>query len=603
MAEAAARAAANRGVTLPVDLRLWQLVDHVPVPDQPPPTIDGPGTGTGPDVVDDLAAVLEAVTPRTRRRATGLHVTPSWLADRVVGLALDDLDTPPAELTVCDPACGGGAFLLAVARALAAQGIDRPTIVRHHLWGADVDPVGLAAAEAALAVWAGEAPPSGHLAIGDTLTRPAEALWPDRPADGFAVVVGNPPFLNQLESATVRSSRLTERLRKRFGEAVQPYTDTAWLFLLAACDMARAGGRVAMVQPLSLGAARDATVVRDALDERAELRDLWVEEGGRSFAASVQVCAPVLQVRPSSGSVTHPQQHSGGEAASTTGGRAGPGGGWGHGTTFRSQNGKNGWAGRLADATGIPPVELAEGPTVGEWAKVVAGFREEYYGLVPLVTEAEDIPPDDRHPLVTAGVLDWGRSAWGERPTRFLKRSWDAPVVDLSRLEDSEVEAALPPGCRRWLGHTSRPKVVVATQTRVVELAVDAEGCWVASVPTVIVVPHDVDDIWLLAAAMASPSATAWLARRAPGVALARHALKVAARDLAALPLPVDHGAWGDAARWLRAYAALPDDELLGLYTEAAVAAYDAPPELVDWWRGRATATGKPTRRSPGVPG
>jgi N-6 DNA methylase len=578
VAEAATRAAASRGVTLPVDLRLWQLVDRIPAGPVPPeagalaPSASAAPASDEGDVVDHLAAVLEAVTPPTRRRATGLHVTPSWLADQVVGMALDGLDRSdgPAVTggpTVCDPACGGGAFLLAVARALEARGVDRPTVVREHLWGADVDPVGLAAAEAALAVWAGEAPPPGRLVQGDTLTRPAAGLWPDLPAEGFAAVVGNPPFLNQLESATVRSSRLTERLRRRFGEAVQPYTDTAWLFLLAACEMARPGGRVAMVQPLSLGAARDAAAVRAVLDQRAELCQLWADGERRSFAAAVEVCVPVLQVRPPSG----PRAPS----APT-----GPGG------EGRAPN-PNRWAERLADVSGIPAAELADGPTVGQRAKVVAGFREEYYGIVPLVAEADDVEPDVRHPLVTAGVLDWGHSAWGRRPSRFAKRSWAAPVVDLARRDDPEIEAGLPPGCRRWLGHTTRPKVVVATQTQVVELAVDAEGRWVASVPTVIVVPHDVADLWLLAAAMASPSATAWLARRAPGVALTRHALKVSARDLSALPLPVDRAAWDEAAAQLRAYAGDPTEAAFDAYTAAAAAAYDAPGPLVAWWRAR----------------
>lgn len=563
VAEAATRAAADRGVTLPVDLRLWQLVDEIPTGAPLPPV---PPDGAGGDVVDQLAAVLEAVTPPTRRRATGLHVTPSWLADRVVALAVDDLAAPDRPLTVCDPACGGGAFLLAAARALEARGIDRRTVVRHHLWGADVDPVGLAAAEAALAVWAGTAPPPGRLVVGDTLARPAGTPWPDRPGEGFDLVVGNPPFLNQLGSATVRSSRLTERLRKRFGEAVQPYTDTAWLFLLAACEMTRAGGRVAMVQPLSLGAARDAAAVRSALDQRAELRELWVDDG-RSFAAAVQVCAPVLTVRSGHSSSCQDARSS-------------------------AQNGmgaQNGWAARLADATGVPvPVMPEDGATVGEWAKVQAGFREEYYGLVPLVAEADEVGPEARcHPLVTAGVLDWGRSAWGQRASRFAKRSWTAPVVDLARRDDPAVDAALPPGCRRWLAHTSRPKVVVATQTRVVELAVDADGCWVASVPTVVVVPHDVDDLWLLAAAMASPSATAWLARRAPGVALTRHALKVSARDLSALPLPVDRPAWDEAAGHMRSYVTDPSDASFEAYVDCATAAYAAPASLVDWWRSR----------------
>ena len=49
-----------------------------------------------------------------------------------------------------------------------------------------------------------------------------------------------------------------------------------------------------------------------------------------------------------------------------------------------------------------------------EIATATAGFRDQFYGLIPFV---RDGPADA--PLVTSGLLDPGRSAWGERPARF----------------------------------------------------------------------------------------------------------------------------------------------------------------------------------------
>ena len=244
--------------------------------------------GAGPV---DLAAALEAATSPRQRRARGLHVTPSWLADHLVGLVVQGAGD---ALAACDPACGGGAFLLAVARALHAAGVPRRQVVEEMLWGADIDPVGLAAAEAALAIWSGGAvPPPGRLVVGDPLHHGAD-LWPDRPAGGFDLVVGNPPFQNQLGKATARAASDREALRRRFGAAVRAYTDTAWLFLLLGCQVARPGGRVVMVQPDSLAAARDAAAVRDEVDALADLESLWVDDR-EVFEASVRVCAPVLR--------------------------------------------------------------------------------------------------------------------------------------------------------------------------------------------------------------------------------------------------------------------------------------------------------------------
>ena len=538
VAGAAVRLATATGRRLPDDLRLWALAGGRPeVGDSAVEPAFAPGA--------DLAGALEAATGKGQRRANGLHVTPRWLADRLVARALDGLGATPA-VTVCDPACGGGAFLVAAARRLHRRGADRRRVVRHLLWGADIDPVGLAVAEAALALWAGEAPPPGRLVAADTLAD-GGAVWPDRPAPGFHVVVGNPPFQSQLGRATARTPDQQARLRDRYGPAVRAYTDAAWLFLLAGCDLARPGGRVALVEPQSLAGARDAAAVRSAVDERARLLDLWVDERP-VFAASVRVCAPVLEVGPQ-----------------------------------RRNAEPNAWSERFADAVGIPRVHTTSVSTIGDLADVIAGFRDQYYGLVDVVREhaAGDVAVS---PLVTSGLIDWLGCSWGCRPARFAKRTWRAPVVDLAELEGSGGRAA-----RRWVARTGVPKLVVATQTRVVEAAVDAAGSWVPSVPVLSVVPNDPADLWRLAAAVASPAATAWLLGRSPGTALARGALKVSAPDLLALPLPSDHGAWDEATAAVRVLTTGPPSPAASdRFLEAAAAAYATPPGLTAWWRERA---------------
>jgi hypothetical protein len=157
-------------------------------------------------------------------------------------------------------------------------------------------------------------------------------------------------------------------------------------------------------------------------------------------------------------------------------------------------------------------------------------------------------------------------------------------VVDLAELERTGGRAA-----RRWVARARVPKLLVATQTRVIEAAVDAPGSWVPSVPVVSVVPHDPADLWRVAAAVVSPAATAWLLGRAPGTALARGAIKVAAPDLMALPLPADRGAWDEAAAAVRTIATGPaSPAACDGFLAAAAAAYATPPSLTAWWRERA---------------
>lgn len=494
------------GVDLADDLSLWALAggrpQRTPAPGRP----------------DELGLLLEAATHAPQRRARGLHYTPEGLASGLVERALAGHRQP----SVCDPSCGGGALLLAAARHQAQAGGD-PAEILGRLWGADIDPLAVATTEVALNLWARRRPPPGNLVIADMLQAPP--TWAP-----FDVVVGNPPFLSQLDAATTRSSADGERWRARFGGAVQAYTNPAALFLLAGCLLTRSGGTVAMVQPQSVMGARDAAGVREAVDGQAWLREVWVPNG-RAFAAAVEVCVPVLDV------------------------------GAGHGEAPS-------WGEHLARSFGVPRVALGPGATLADEAVTAAAFRAEYYGIAPHVREEEDLPGG--RPLLTTGLVDLGRSAWGERPARVAGRRWERPVVDVAALEG---RASV------WANRSAAPKLIIASQTRVVEVVVDADGRFVPGVPLV-VAWAPASRLWALAAALASPPVTAWAAARAAGTALAPGALKLTAALVREAPLPIDHDAWRAGAD------ALERRDLLR-FADAMTAAYRCDPAVAVWWLDR----------------
>lgn len=542
VAERAVDVAAAAGVELPDGLELWHLAGGRPRAGQAPV----PGTA------DELGRVLEASFDDRTRRTLGAHYTPASIADELVARALDGLRGHAHVERACDPACGGGAFLLAMARALEARGLPRPDIVRNHMFGADVDPLALATAEVALTVWSGgTAPAPGHLVAGDALVERL-GLWPDAGA-GFDLVAGNPPFLNQLERGTTRSLAGSAQLREIYGDAVRAYTDTAWLFLLAACAMSSAAGRVVLVQPVSLLGARDAARVRAAVARTATLREIWLPSA-RAFAANVDVCAPVLEM----------------------------------GASPRASDTE--WARVLASARGVPATELDATRTLGEIVSATAGFRDEYYGLVPAVREARRAGPianDSAAPLVTARMIDVGRCTWGARPVRFAKRDWMAPVVDVAALR----EAGLPSdkvatAAQRWVDRTRLPKVVVANQTRVLEAAVDVDGDWVPSVPLIAVLAPR-DRLWHVAAAICSPPVNAWVLHHTAGTALALDAIKLPAKLVGAVPAPIDDRAWDEGAALLQRIS--KGDDVHREFGAVMCAAYGLTCDVtvLEWWLER----------------
>ncbi|MEY2461565.1 MAG: hypothetical protein QOG30_3395 [Acidimicrobiaceae bacterium] len=471
-----------------------------------------------------------------RRRELGAFYTPADVAERLVAIALDGLRGTPL---VCDPSCGDGAFLLAAGRALEGRGIPRDRIARDLLWGIDVDPAAVDAAAVAIAEWAGVSP-GDHVLVGDGL---ADAGWSGR----FDAVVGNPPFLNQLERATVRNHTT------RWSAAGGPYADTAFLFLLAAIDLARAGGRIVLLQPQSLAAARDAAAIRDAVLDAAALVGMWTCDEF-VFDASTRACAPVVVRGGHQPDRIARWRDRGVEPAAPVA--------WARDAT---------WSRLLVRRDEAPPVRLGGPDHLGQLVSATAGFREQFYGLVPYVVDASDA--DDRAfpRLVTCGVIDPGRCAWGERSLRFAGQRWHHPRIDLAAMPDGPL--------RRWVVDRVVPKVVLATQTKVLEAAVDVAGAWVPSTP-VIAVHAPPGELFRVAAVLLAPPVSAWATATYAGVALTADAIKLSARQVLEIPLPTNEAAWARAAAAIAAGDVLEAGRLM-------TSAYGCDGDVTQWWANR----------------
>ena len=209
------------------------------------------------------------------RKQRGDYPTPQWLVERVVA------NTVPAavagrRVTVLDPACGDGRFLVAAARRLRAAGADVAVV------GMDIDAGAVGAARRALADALDGAATSWRVECGDALVH-------DWHGARFDVIVGNPPYLSQLATATTRGGS------SRHGGG--PYADAAAEFVALAGRLARpAGGRIGLVLPQSILASRDAAVVRAELERRATITWSWWS-AGHVFDAQVHVCAIAFETR------------------------------------------------------------------------------------------------------------------------------------------------------------------------------------------------------------------------------------------------------------------------------------------------------------------
>ena len=529
------------GAVMPADVESWRTLDPA-----------------------EAGRRYEAELARTgQRKERGAFYTPAPLVEFLLDHTLEPIlrrAETPAEvlaLRVLDPACGVGLFLIAARRrlieALGRLGSDEDPA--GCLVGVDLDPV-------AASLAAGFLPGSSVLSA-DSLLDDVNSLA------AYDVVVGNPPFLNRLQRRSAPAPEQAARLSRLSEGQIGPYTDLSAVFLQRSMTWVRPGGRVGLVQPLSVLASRDARPVREFCVRAGALRAVWASTKA-VFAAGVRTCAVVLESGGVQGSVDL----------------------WGEdfapSPTWEEPIGEE-WGPLLARIAAVPSVSL-RGARLGDIAACTADFRDQFYGLVPYVDEAGRDP--GRVPLITSGLIDPAHCHFGNRPTRFAKQRFEAPGVDVD---------ALPDVLAQWARRRLVPKVLVATQGRVLEAVADEQGAWLPSVPVITVAPVDPQDVWRVLAVLLAPPISAYAATAYAGAGLSPTAVKLSARQVAELPLPTDEEAWSVAARLIERAQRESSRELLLEAGATMCAAYRVPHEpILPWWSNRLPVT-RPEPPGPGA--
>jgi SAM-dependent methyltransferase len=420
-----------------------------------------------------------------RRRQLGAWYTPDALVDHVVSITLDP-ERAGRVLTVVDPACGDGRFLQAIAERVAAAGGSVRSV------GVDIDPDAVAAARRRV--------PDADIVLADSLSR-------DWGEERFDIVIGNPPFLNQMSAATTRGGR------SRFGGG--PYADAAAEFLALAVRLARSdGGRVGLVLPQSLLSTRDAAAIRRDVRERAALVHAWWSHE-RLFDAAVRTCALVLEMGGRDRAVERTTGAAAAEASPvplSALSRTIAGHTWGALLLDEPTLGRSAW---MEDE----PSAHAR-VTLGDLASFGVDFRDQYYGLVGAVGDDMNGPP-----LITSGLSEPGRCLWGERGVRFAKQRYRAPRVDLTLVS---------PRMQEWARRRLVPKLLIANQTRVIEAVADPTGSWLPSVPVITCTASDLERVERV---LSSEAANDWVRHHAAGSGLSANSLRLTPALLASIPL------------------------------------------------------------------
>jgi methylase of polypeptide subunit release factors len=256
------------------------------------------------------------------RRQSGSHYTSRELAERVVEAALAPLldgRTNADEvlaLSVCDPAAGSGAFLVAACRVLArrvaalrgeadsaaAHARARADVASHCLYGVDRDPLAVETAKRALRACVGDGASrfERNLVTDDALIGDfTERFSAVSRAGGFDAFVGNPPWVSYAGRA---AQPLEPELRAEYTARYRGfagYRNLQGLFVERCAALLKPGGRLGLLLPSSMSELAGYAATRRAHDRWCVTDDELPDIGEGGFPGVFQPCMILLSTRRS----------------------------------------------------------------------------------------------------------------------------------------------------------------------------------------------------------------------------------------------------------------------------------------------------------------
>ncbi|MBE9177633.1 N-6 DNA methylase [Oculatella sp. LEGE 06141] len=462
------------------------------------------------------------------RKTGGAYYTPAAIVHHMVRLTVGRFfsSQPTQPLRVLDPACGGGAFLLATYQYLldgylqhyittdpedhARAGrltnhrdqwrltiAERERILLHCIYGIDIDPQAIQITRMALLLKLFEevsqsayACPnlSQNIQCGNALISsdcrthqidPAAVTAFDWdiafPAiiqtGGFEVVIGNPPYID-----SERMSRYLPDWRTycaaRYRTAVGNW-DAFCVFIEKALTLCRTNGFHSFVVPNKLAAADYAAIARSLLIQ--EHRLLSIHDYSRTCTFSVAVYPLVYVVhrakpQPTS-HVLYEVMQAQADSFCVAEQR--------HLQFGSHVNGATPWLMTAGSNQSKLFLKLRQAfPPLADLAEITgAATVAEAYELKALIQDKSVIAPGDLR-LANSGTIDRYCFHWGTKPLRYLGMTYIRPVVPVEQTQ------CLP---RKRYHQARQPKIVVAGMTKTLECALDRQGDILAAKSTSVI--------------------------------------------------------------------------------------------------------------------
>ncbi len=237
------------------------------------PFTDNKGNWRDAMTLEDAEALFESIIDANRKKQEGVVYTPDYIVKHLISESMEMISKNADEITICDPACGSGGFLVGAAEVLKENGVDVATAIGNQIFGFDINEDAVQFAKSHLLLYLlKEGLPidsiSPRVFTMDTLLSKPSRLWKKaKVRKGFDIIATNPPYVKLQDI----KKELREKLLSRYKKFAKGSYSLALLFLVACKSMINKKGVIALITQNSLFTSKSAYSVRQEAQ-----RDRWV---------------------------------------------------------------------------------------------------------------------------------------------------------------------------------------------------------------------------------------------------------------------------------------------------------------------------------------